>query len=127
MVLDVKRHNTIHCIMEYHDQCMVNGLAFMPVRKYRRYFFFSFLLDVDFMTLNILNLDDSYFIFFIFPKFFINLRASLQIFVENHQFHVVLSCFKQVSDNYVFNVSSCTILASSSRICRLFLNNNLAT
>ena len=59
------------------------------------FFFFSFLLDVDFMTLNILNLDDSYLIFFIFPKFFINLRASLQIFVENHQFHVVLSCFKQ--------------------------------
>ena len=45
-----RRHKTAHCIMEYHDQCMVNRLAFTPVQRYGRYFFFSFschLLNVD--------------------------------------------------------------------------------
>ena len=38
-----RRHDTIHCITEYRDQCTINGLIFMPVSKYGRYFFFSFL------------------------------------------------------------------------------------
>jgi hypothetical protein len=33
------RHKTIHCITEYRDQCMANGLTFTPVQLYWRYFF----------------------------------------------------------------------------------------
>ena len=43
---------------------------------------------------------------FMFLEFIINLRATLQKFVEKHQFNVILSCFKQILDNYVFNISS---------------------
>ena len=49
-----------------------------------------------------------------------NLRASLQKFEENHQFDVNFSCFQQILDNYMFNISTCTLLASSSNICRFF-------
>ena len=38
-------------------------------------------------------------IFFIFLEFIIYLRASSQNFVENHQFNVILSYFKQNLDN----------------------------
>ena len=62
--------------------------------------------------------------FFIFLEFIINLRATLQNFVEKYQFNVILSCFKQILDNYMFNISTCTLLAPSSKICRLFLKKN---
>jgi hypothetical protein len=42
-------------------------------------------------------------------------------FVENHQYIVILSYSKQVLDKYLFNIPTCTLLASSSRMCRLFL------
>ena len=38
----------------------------------------------------------------------------------------MLSCFKYVIDNYVFNIFACTLLAPSSKICRLSLKNNLS-
>ena len=60
--------------------------------------------------------------FFIFLEFIINLRASIQKIVEKHQYSVILSCLKQILDNYVFNISTCTQFATSSKICRLFLN-----
>lgn len=40
-----RRHNTIHCITEYCDQCKANGLIFMAVLMYGRHFFFSFFFD----------------------------------------------------------------------------------
>ena len=66
-------------------------------------------LDVDFMTLTILNLEFS----FIFLEFIISLRASSQNFVENHQFNIILSHFKQILDNHLFNITylytTCTV------------------
>jgi hypothetical protein len=53
------------------------------------------------MPLNILKLD-----FFSCSLIIINLRATLQKFVEKHQFNVILLCFKQILVNYVFNISS---------------------
>ena len=55
-----------------------------------------------------------FFFFFIILEFVINLRASLQSFVGKHQFNVILSCFKQLLENYVVNISTCTLLALSS-------------
>ena len=40
---------------------------------------------------------------------------------RKHQFNVILLCFKQILDNYMFNISTCALLAPSSKICRLFL------
>ena len=66
-------------------------------------------LDVDFITLTILKLEFS----FIFLEFIIYLRASSQNFVENHQFNVILSYFKQILDNHLFNITylhtTCTV------------------
>ena len=53
----------------------------------------------------------------IFLGFITNLRASLQTFEEKHQFNVILSCFKPTLKNYMFNISTRTLLAPSSRIC----------
>ena len=61
---------------------------------------------------------------FIFLEFVTILRASLQNFVEKHQFDISLSCFKQILDNYVFNISTCTLLPLSFEICRRFLKKN---
>jgi hypothetical protein len=69
------------------------------------------------MTLNIMKLE----FFLTFLEFIVNLRASLQKFVEQHEFDVILSYFKQMLDNYVFNIPICTMLALPSKICRLFL------
>ena len=44
----------------------------------------------QFKTLNILSLD-----FFTFLEFIIHLWSSSNILVENHQYNVLLSCFKQ--------------------------------
>ena len=73
--------------------------------------------DLKFLKLN----------YFIFLEFIINLTTPLQNFVEKHQFNVTLSCFKQILDNYVFNKSSCILLAPSFKISRLFLENELST
>ena len=45
-------------------------------------------------------------IFFIFLEFIINLRATMQKFVENHQFNIILSYFKQFLDDYVLKKTS---------------------
>ena len=60
----------------------------------------SLVLDIDFMTLTILNLEFS----FIFLEFIISLRASSQNFVENHQFNIIILYFKQILDNHLFNM-----------------------
>ena len=69
----------------------------------------SLVLDVYFMTLIILNLEFS----FIFLEFIIFLRASSQNFVENHHIDIILSYFKQILDNHLFNITylhtTCTI------------------
>ena len=65
--------------------------------------------------------------FFMFLEFTLNLRASLQKFVEKHQFYVILSCFMQIFHNYLSNISTCTLLAPSSKIGRLFLKFILLT
>ena len=38
-----RRHKTLYCITVHRDQHKANGLAFTPVWKYGRLFFFSFL------------------------------------------------------------------------------------
>ena len=74
-------------------------------------------LAIDFMTLNILKLDIN---FYIFPKFIVNLRHHHKHLLE-HSFNVILSRFKQLLDNHVFKISTCTPLALFSKICRLSL------
>ena len=56
---------------------------------------------IDFITLTILELD----FFFRFLEFIIYLRASSQNFVENQQFNAILSYFKQILDNHLFNIT----------------------
>ena len=69
----------------------------------------SLVLGVGFMTLTILKLKIS----FIFLEFIIYLRESSQKFVENHQFYVILSYFKQILDSNFFTIAylhtTCTI------------------
>ena len=45
---------------------------------------------------------------------------------RKHKVNVILPCCKQIIDNYVFNISTCTLLPSSSKIWRLFLKKHLA-
>ena len=47
-------------------------------------------------------------------------EGNITKFVENHQFNVILSCFKQILNNHVFNISSYTLFAPSSTTCRFF-------
>ena len=75
------------------------------------------------MTLNFLELD----FFCMFLKFIINLRVTLKMFVGKHQVNVILLCFKKQLDNYVLNISTCTLLAPSSKICSFFLKKILST
>ena len=60
------------------------------------------------MTLNIGGL---LLLFFVSLGFIITLRALLHKFVEKHQRDVILSSFKQNLNNYVFNISTCTLIA----------------
>ena len=47
---------------------------------------------------------------FIFLEFIRNLRSSSSLFfVENHQFNVILSYFLKKLDDYLFNITTCTI------------------
>ena len=57
-------------------------------------------LNVDFMTLNILELD-----FLIFLEFVIKLRASLQKFVGKYWCYAILSDLKQILNNYLFIIT----------------------
>ena len=61
----------------------------------------SLVLDVDYMTSTTLKLETS----FLFLEFIINLRASPQNFVENHQFIVISSFFEQILDSHSFNIT----------------------
>ena len=63
------------------------------------------------------------FLFSIFLNFIIKFKAPLEFFVEKHKFHVVLSCLEHILDNDVFNVPTCTLLALTSKKCRLFYKN----
>ena len=45
------------------------------------------------MALNILNMDKKLISYSL--NSFIKLRAPLQAFVENHQFHLIISCFRE--------------------------------
>ena len=60
--------------------------------------------------------------FFMFLEFIINLKVPLWYFLEKHQFHVIPSYFELILDNYMFNISTCTLLTLSSKLCRLLLN-----
>ena len=81
-------------------------------------------LNVDFMTLNILKLD---FFFLHDPCIYFNLRVPLQNFVKEIQFDTNLSYLKQILGIYMFNTPTCTLFLQSSKICRLFLEFFLST
>ena len=49
------------------------------------------------------------FLFIIILEFIINLRTTLQSFVEKHYFYFFLSYLKKILDNYVFNKPVSTI------------------
>ena len=84
-------------------------------------------LNVDFMTLNILKLDSFSFSFLHVPCIYFNLRAPLQNFVREIQFDTNLSYLKQILGIYMFNTPTCTLFLKSSNICRLFLEFVLST
>ena len=68
------------------------------------------------------------FVFFIILEFFYKLESTItKNSRRKHKFDVILSYFKQVLNNYMINVSTCTLLALSSRICRIFLDYFLIT
>ena len=67
------------------------NLQYISLRRMLKSKYLTLVLDIDFMTLTILKLEFS----FIFLEFIIYLRASSQNFVENHQFNVILSYFRQ--------------------------------
>ena len=69
----------------------------------------SLVVDIDFMNLIILKLEFS----FIFLEFIIYFRASSQNFMKNHQCNVILSYFKQILDNHLFNITYLHIASNS--------------
>ena len=70
---------------------------------------FNLVLDIDFMTLNILKLD----FFCIFLELIINMRASSQNFVENHQFNVSLLYIMQNLDSCLFKIAYLHIICTT--------------
>ena len=79
-------------------------------------------LDMNFKAL--INLKLNFFIFF---EFIIDWRYHYNFIEEKHQLYVILSCFENILNYYVFNISTCTLLALYPKICRLFLKTKLAT
>ena len=75
------------------------------------------------MTLNILRLESPPPIFL---EFIINWRTPSQKFIEKTSIEYIFIKFTQILD-YVFIILTCTLLAYSSRICRLFLKFCLST
>ena len=63
------------------------------------------------MTLNILRFE----FFYILLEFIINLRTTLNFFVEELHFNVILPCSEKHLANYVFNISTCTLHALSPK------------
>ena len=63
--------------------------------------------------------------FFHIPWVYYKFEAPLDFFVDKSQFTKFLSYFKKNSNNYVFNIPTCTLLAPSSKIYRFFLKNIL--
>ena len=84
-------------------------LQYLSLKVMLKRKWFGLVLDVNFMTLIILKLE----FFFILLEFIIYLRASSQNFVENHELNVILSYFKQIVDNHLFNIiylhTTCTV------------------
>ena len=62
------------------------------------------ILDMDLLTINILKLK----FFSHIPWIYHKLEDPLQKCVEKHQCNIMLSCSRQILDNYVFNISTCT-------------------
>ena len=70
----------------------------------------NLVLDVNFVTFNYFELE----------LFSYSLNSSYswghhhffkkEILVENHQFNVILSYFKQKFHNYLFNITTCSVL-----------------
>ena len=54
--------------------------------------------------------------FSIFLEFILNSRTPLQRCIEKNQYNINLSCFIQIIGYYVFNMSTCKLLVTLSRI-----------
>ena len=64
------------------------------------------------MTLNVLKLDyNSKFL-----EFIINTKEKVQNELYENKFNIFLSFFKRILENYVLNISTCTLLGQSSKI-----------
>ena len=74
-------------------------------------------LDIDFMTSNILKLE----FFFHIPWIHYKVEGIVPYICRKKSNLCILSYFKQILDNYEFNICTYTLLAPSSKICRLFL------
>ena len=55
------------------------------------------------------------------PLILYKLEGIVTKFNTKHQFYLILSYLKPVLNKYVFNIPTCTLLAPSSKICRIFL------
>ena len=104
-------HDDLRCCVQWILKCRKSSwdLQYLSLKVMLKSKWLSLVLDVDFMTLASLNLEFS----FIFLEFIISLRASSQNFVENHQFRLILSYFKQILDNHLFDITylptTCTV------------------
>ena len=64
------------------------------------------------------------FISFHNPWILYKLEDTITKICRKNQFNIILSCFEQILDNYVFNISTYTLFAPSSKLCKLFLKYN---
>ena len=62
----------------------------------------NLVLNMDLMTLHVLKLE---FFLFLFLEFIVYLRSPSQNFVENLHFDVILSYFRQILVNYLFDIT----------------------
>ena len=103
-------HGALYCCVRYSNiECQDEIFKTYHKKYCSKGNGWNLVLDINFMTLNILKLDFSPIIL----EFFIYLRALSQIFVEKHEFHVILSYskpkFRQLHVQYTYLHTTFTI------------------
>ena len=88
----IKRHNTLYCFMDNHDQHKANGLTITPIPGYGHYFFFFFIIIwyVDLYFRIYYKLIHKLGIYDITtPHSYIHMCISLFVFANNHLFFLL--------------------------------------
>ena len=108
--LDSFFHGALYCCVRYsnieHQDEMSTSLSLKVLLKKE---WLKLVLDIDFMILYSSKLVIFLLIFSLhIPWIHYNIEGIIT---------KKLACFRQIFENYVFNISTCTLLAASSKIC----------